>query len=94
MFHLPELDAQLVRMISAGRNNLASDLAVHLIRTCLIADPVVTAADLFNTLDTLAKFARHSSNGPAILMLVEQARQVTRLGTCLQSQSHQPRLYL
>ncbi len=78
LFHLPELDAQLVRMISAGRSNLATDLAVHLVRTCLVGDPVVTAADLFNTLDTLAKIARHSSNGPAVLMLVEQARQVTR----------------
>ncbi len=78
LFHLPELDAQLVRMISAGRSNLATDLAVHLVRTCLVGDPVVTAADLFNTLDTLAKIACHSSNGPAVLMLVEQARQVTR----------------
>ena len=78
LFHLPELDAQLVRMISAARSTLASDLALHLIRTCLISDPVVTATDLFTTLDTLAKFARHSSNGPAVLMLVEQARQVTR----------------
>lgn len=78
LFHLPELDAQLVRMISAGRSNLATDLAVHLVRTCLVGDPVITAADLFNTLDTLAKIARHSSNGPAVLMLVEQARQVTR----------------
>lgn len=78
LFHLPELDAQLVRMISAGRSNLATDLAIHLVRTCLVGDPVVTAADLFNTLDTLAKIARHSSNGPAVLMLVEQARQVTR----------------
>lgn len=81
LFHLPELDAQLVRMISAGRSNLATDLAVHLVRTCLVGDPVVTAADLFNTLDTLAKIARHSSNGPAVLMLVEQARQVTRSGS-------------
>ncbi len=78
LFHLPELDAQLVRMITAGRSNLATDLALHLVRTCLVGDPVVTAADLFNTLDTLAKIARHSSNGPAVLMLVEQARQVTR----------------
>lgn len=81
LFHLPELDAQLVRMMSAGRSSLATDLALHLVRTCLVADPVVTAADLFNTLDTLAKIARHSSNGPAVLMLVEQARQVTRSNT-------------
>ena len=81
LFHLPELDAQLVRMMSAGRSSLATDLALHLVRTCLVADPVVTAADLFNTLDTLAKIARHSSNGPAVLMLVEQARQVTRSHT-------------
>jgi len=78
LFHLPELDAQLVRMISADRSNSATDLAVHLVRTCLVGDSVVTAADLFNTLDTLPKIARHSSNGPAVLMLVEQARQVTR----------------
>ena len=81
LFHLPELDAQLVRMMSAGRSSLATDLALHLVRTCLVADPVVTAADLFNTLDSLAKIARHSSNGPAVLMLVEQARQVTRSNT-------------
>ena len=78
LFHLPELDAQLVRMISSGRASLASDLAIHLIRTCLVSDPIVTAADLFNTLDTLAKVARHTSNGSQVLVLVEQARQVTR----------------
>ena len=78
LFHLPELDAQLVRMISATRSSLATELAIHLISTCLVRDPVVTAADLFNTLDTLAKFARHNSNVSTILLLVEQARQVTR----------------
>lgn len=83
LFHLPELDAQLVRMINANRSSLPADLAIHLIRTCLVSDPVVTSADLFNTLDTLAKIARHSSNGSSVLMLVEQARQVTRSGrTC------------
>lgn len=80
LFHLPELDAQLVRMINANRSSLPADLAIHLIRTCLVSDPVVTSADLFNTLDTLAKIARHSSNGSSVLMLVEQARQVTRSG--------------
>lgn len=78
LFHLPELDAQLVRMMTANRSSLATDLAIHLVRTCLLADPVVTAADLFNTLDTLAKTARHSSSGSAVLQLVEQARQVSR----------------
>ena len=78
LFHLPELDAQLVRMMTANRSSLATDLAIHLVRTCLLADPVVTAADLFNTLDTLAKIARHSSSGSAVLQLVEQARQVSR----------------
>ena len=78
LFHLPELDAQLVRMITANRSSLPADLAIHLIRTCLISNPVVTSTDLFNTLDTLAKLARHSSNGSSVLMLVEQARQVTR----------------
>lgn len=78
LFHLPELDAQLVRMMTANRSSLPADLAIHLIRTCLVSDPVVTSADLFNTLDTLAKIARHSSNGSSVLMLVEQARQVTR----------------
>lgn len=78
LFHLPELDAQLVRMMTANRSSLPADLAIHLIRTCLVSDPVVTSADLFNTLNTLAKIARHSSNGSSVLMLVEQARQVTR----------------
>ena len=78
LFHLPELDAQLVRMMTANRSSLATELAIHLVRTCLLADPVITAADLFNTLDTLAKIARHSSSGSALLALVEQARQVTR----------------
>ena len=87
LFHLPELDAQLVRLISATRSSLATDLAIHLISTCLVRDPVVTAADLFNTLDTLAKIARHNSNGSAILLLVEQARQVTRYLHCMLTSS-------
>ena len=96
LFHLPELDAQLVRMITANRSSLPADLAIHLISTCLVSDPVVTSADLFNTLDTLAKIARHSSNGSSVLMLVEQARQVTRSVTpaLLLIVCHKPTLLL
>ncbi len=47
-----------------------------MVRACIIADPVLTSADLFNTLEVLAKLARTSpQQGPALQLLVEQARR-------------------
>ena len=44
-------------------------------RACIVMDPVLAAADLFNTLEMLAKLARTSQQGPAMQLLVEQARR-------------------
>lgn len=52
------------------------EFAVHMVRACIILEPVLTSADLFNTLEVLTKLARTSpQQGPALQLLVEQARR-------------------
>ena len=64
-------------MLTSGRLGAAPlEFAVHMVRACIIMEPVLTSADLFNTLEVLAKLARTSpQQGPALQLLVEQARR-------------------
>jgi len=76
LLHLPDFDAYLAKSLSAVPFGPASELAVHLIRTCILAkEPIVTAAELYNTLDVLNKIATRSG-GAALVALIEQAKQV------------------
>jgi CCR4-NOT transcription complex subunit 1 len=78
LLHLPELDAHLAKVISSGRSGTATEFAMHLVRQCCVVDAVMTASQLYNTLDMLAKLAVRNSGGAALLQLVEQARQAAR----------------
>lgn len=51
------------------------EFAAHVVRQCIVVEPVLAAADLFNTLEMLAKLARTLSQGPQMQALVEQARR-------------------
>lgn len=48
---------------------------MYLIRACIVNEPLLAAADLFNTLETLAKLSRSIPQGPQLQQLVEQARR-------------------
>lgn len=77
LLHLPDFDAYLAKALSAVPLGPASEMALHLIRACILApEPVATAGELYSTLDILGKIASRSSNGGALIALVEQARQV------------------
>ncbi|KAK9916879.1 hypothetical protein WJX75_008268 [Coccomyxa subellipsoidea] len=76
LFQLPDLDAHLAKVLSSGRLGAPPlEFAAHIVRACIVMDPVLAAADLFNTLEMLAKLARTSQQGPAMQLLVEQARR-------------------
>ena len=47
------------------------------LQQCVIVEPLLTAADLAHTLDTLSKLAARVSGGHSVLQLVEDARRVT-----------------
>ena len=64
------------QVLGSGRAGPAAlEFAVHLVRTCVVGEPVLAASDLFATLETLAKLARTSPQGAHLQALVEQARR-------------------
>ncbi|KAK9824056.1 hypothetical protein WJX72_007392 [[Myrmecia] bisecta] len=75
LLHMPELDAYLAKVLSSGRSGAAMEVAVHLVRACVIMEPLATAAELFNTLEVLSKIAVRSAGGTALQQLVDQARR-------------------
>jgi len=80
LLHLPEFDIQLAKALSVQPFGPACDLAVHLVRTCMLThEPVASATELYNTLDVLSKIASRSSRGAPLISLVEQARQVSAM---------------
>lgn len=58
-----------------GQMRAPLEFAAHLVRACLVLEPVLAAADLFNTLETLAKLARTSHPAAQLQVLVDQARR-------------------
>jgi hypothetical protein len=84
LLHLPDFDAQLAKALQANPFGPPSELAVHLLRTCILSqEPVATAGELAYTLDVISKIASRSSSGTAILQLVERAKQVcVRVSEC------------
>lgn len=63
-------------MLSSGRLGAPPlEFAAHVVKACIVSEPVLAAADLFNTLEMLAKLARTSPQGPAMQALVDQARR-------------------
>ena len=81
LLHLPDFDTHLAKALTAAPYGPAPELAVHLIRTCILSpEPVATASDLYSTLEVLLKIAARSSSSAAIVSLVDQARQVAHVG--------------
>lgn len=72
---LPELDAHLSRLMSAGGRLQASamELAAHILRHCVIVEPVASAADLPLTLEVLSKLASRPGAPEPLVALVAEA---------------------
>merc|ERR1712097_167291 len=67
-------------MITARRGGPATDFAIHVVRQCIVLEPLAQSNDMALTLDVLAKVAaqgRGGGAGDALAQLVEQARLVT-----------------
>jgi hypothetical protein len=77
LLYLPDLDLYLAKVLAGPRYQLAAEFALHLVQACCIAEPVVGAGDLANTLEMLARLATRVSGGNALLALVEEARRIT-----------------
>ena len=48
---------------------------MHLVRACMVAEPLLAASDLFATLETLLKLARTTPQGAQLQAIVDQARR-------------------
>ncbi|KAK9843414.1 hypothetical protein WJX81_000935 [Elliptochloris bilobata] len=78
LLHPPDLDAHLSQVLGSGQlGHMAVDFAVHVVRTCMVAEPVLGATDLFATLETLVKlsYSLPSPAGLQLQQLVVEARR-------------------
>lgn len=82
LLNITSYDEMLAKMIDNGRNSTALDFAGFLVHRAIIVEPIATAAELFATLETLAKIGRRL-NPPSVpscpeglTKLVETARSV------------------
>ena len=84
---LAHIDAPLAKLVLAStgqrramHGNGPVELAIHVVRQCVVIQPLASAQDLAQTLDVLSKIAaqgRGGGAGDALAQLVEQARLVT-----------------
>lgn len=68
---------------SGQLGHLVVDFAVHVVRACVIAEPVLAAPDLFATLETLVKisYSLPAQAGLQLQQLVVEARRA-KCGPC------------
>lgn len=84
LLNLTAFDELLTKNTDSGRHAAATDFAAFVVQRCVIDEPLVTPAELYMTLDLLAKLGRRSSPpvipaaAPAggLLALVTTARSV------------------
>ena len=68
----------LRQVLGSGQlGHMAVDFAVHVVRTCMIGEPVLGATDLFATLETLIKLS-YSLPAPAGLQLQQLVVEARR----------------
>jgi len=81
LLNLKELDRALSVLISARKVGPATDFAIHVVRQCIVLEPLAQANDMTQTLDVLASVAaqgRGGGAGDALAQLVEQAKRSTQ----------------
>jgi CCR4-NOT transcription complex subunit 1 len=78
LLNLRELDRTLSTMIAARRGGPSTDFAIHVVRQCIVLEPLAQSGDMALTLEVLAKVAaqgRGGGAGDALAQLVEQAKR-------------------
>lgn len=73
---VPEFDALLVKHLQGPRFAHALELAVQLIRQCVVAKPVVSPLEMAGTLDVLSKVANRPGAPEAIQQLIDRVRSM------------------
>lgn len=85
LLNITNYDELLAKTIDNGRNKNALEFACFLVRRAVIDEPLATAAELYLTLEAMAKVGRRDDPGPPTLVeapdglvqLVEASRNVT-----------------
>lgn len=74
LLNLNDFDSHLAKLMNSGRHGPGTEFAAHLVRQCIVAEPLATAADFFNVLDVLGKVAQRGGAPETLGQLLEQAR--------------------
>ena len=78
LFVLRDFDRTLATAIASRKVGPATDFAIHIVRQCMVLEPIAQAVDMAKTLDMLSKIAaqgRGGGAGDALAQLVEQAKR-------------------
>ncbi|KAF5180416.1 Ccr4-not transcription complex subunit [Thalictrum thalictroides] len=73
LLNLAEYNVHMAKLIDAGRNKAATEFSISLLRT-LVQEPGVSASELHNLVDALAKVAIRPGSPEYLQQLVEVAR--------------------
>eukprot|EP00850_Spirogloea_muscicola_P021681 SM000258S09097 [mRNA] locus=s258:124363:135751:+ [translate_table: standard] len=71
---LSDYSVYLAKAMDGGRHAIATEFAVYLVKTCVIQESVVSAADLYNVIELLGKIAQRPGAPESLQQLVELAR--------------------
>lgn len=77
LINLADYNIHLAKLMDGGRNAMATDFAVHLVKSCVIQENLVGATELYNVIDSLAKIAQRPGAPESLQQLVELARNST-----------------
>eukprot|EP00898_Chlorokybus_atmophyticus_P005844 jgi/Chlat1/6260/Chrsp44S05774 len=69
-----DFSMHLAKLMDGGRHAAATELAIHLVKVCIIQEHLTTATEMFNVLDALSKIAQRPGAPEALLQLLERAR--------------------
>eukprot|EP00850_Spirogloea_muscicola_P015627 SM000121S26024 [mRNA] locus=s121:298001:312953:- [translate_table: standard] len=71
---LSDYSVYLAKAMDGGRYAIATEFAIYLVKTCVIQESVVSAAELYNVIELLGKIAQRPGAPESLQQLVELAR--------------------
>ena len=74
---LPDLDGLLAKALASPRYQSAAETLCAILQSCVLGqggDPCLSTADLAGSIDVLTRLASRTSNGGAVLLLIQRAQ--------------------
>lgn len=79
LIHLADYNLFLAKLMEGGRNAAATEFAIYLVQTCVVQDAGVSATELYNVIEALAKVAQRPGSPESLQQLVEIAKNTSSI---------------